>query len=342
MSNSRIHYAVHSVGLSICGANSFTNLHGVQSVGINTRFNLEQTFEVGQLAIYESSESLPDLEVTIEKVLDGYPPVYLQATRGASSATLAGRSAVKATAGLSIFSDVQDSASGTALAQCTMSGVYVSAVNYNFNVQGNFTESVTLVGNNKIWSNTYTHTAFDNLDAPMAITGSGGVGQRQDFLFGASDTTVPSKTLLPADIPGITSSGTNELTNGTYGAHVQSIRVSCNFGRESLFELGRKGPYYRYISFPVEVQCDIEVLDLAGDQISALEDADNLTNRKIYIMDLEGLRIDLGTKNKLQQVSWGGANAGQNGGNATSTYSYRNFNDLTVKHPQDPTTALRP
>ena len=42
-----------------------------------------------------------------------------------------------------------------------------------------------------------------------------------------------------------------------------------------------------------------------------------------------GLGLDLGSKNRLSSVSYGGGDAG--GGNATSTYSYTNFNDLDVQ-----------
>ena len=38
--------------------------------------------------------------------------------------------------------------------------------------------------------------------------------------------------------------------------------------------------------------------------------------------------VDVGAKNKLTSVTWGGGDTG--GANATITYSYRNFNDLTV------------
>lgn len=37
-----------------------------------------------------------------------------------------------------------------------------------------------------------------------------------------------------------------------FSAHCQNINISTNLGREELFELGRKGPYYRYITFPID------------------------------------------------------------------------------------------
>lgn len=338
MPNKRIYYAVQSVGISKCGENTFTMLHGVQSVGMNLRFNLEQVFELSQIEIYELIENIPDVECTIEKVLDGYPLIYHLATKGAASPSLSGRSNIRSTVGLSIYSDVQDAASGTPLSQCTMSGVYVSALNYNFVTQGNFTESVTLVGNNRVWNNTFSATAFTNADEPLAIAGSGGVNRREDLLLGQ----VAGACRLPTDMEGgsaISSSGyvAFNTTTQEFAVSLQSIRVSTNLGREQLFELGRRGPFHRFATFPVEVRTDIEVLTREGDKKAALEEAtSNVTNQTIYLATREGTKIDLGTKNKMSSVTYGGANAGQNASNATVTYSYTNFNSMGVTHPQDP------
>ena len=92
MANNRVYYAIqqvlfrknssgHTVNSSlITGGGSYTPAHGVQSVGLSTTFNLEQVFELGQLAIYENVEGTPDIEVTMSKVLDGYPPLWILAT----------------------------------------------------------------------------------------------------------------------------------------------------------------------------------------------------------------------------------------------------------------------
>jgi hypothetical protein len=325
--NKRIFYAVQQVGFSKLGQNVFTSVKGLQSAGVNTKFNLEQVFEIGQISIYENIEGIPDIEVTLEKVLDGYPLIYHLATNGSTSATLAGRSNTRSTVGLSIYSDLQDSASGTPISQCTMSGVYVSSVSYNFQVQGPSTESVTLVGNNKVWNNTFTASGFLNNDAPPAAVG---VAMRENVVFGSAGCK------LPNDVPGISASGTNELSGGEYGAHIQSIRVSTNLGREPLYELGRRAPYHRYATFPVEVSCDIECYSITGDSVAALEEAINLSDRTIKIVCQDGTTIDLGSKNKLDNISYTGANAGTGGGNATTTYAYRNFNDMKVTASHDP------
>lgn len=337
----RIFYATHLPGFATLGSESYTAAHGVQSITINTNFNLEQVFQLGQLALYENIENIPEIEVTIEKVMDGYAPLYLLATTGATAATLAGRSNTRTSMALSIYDDDNSSASGTPVAQCTCSGLYVSQVNYNLPVDGNCTESLTFVGNNKVWNTgqlSYTFTpTFDNADEPIALSGSGGVNRREDVLMGNNNSQ------WPTDIPGINSSGYNLEAGDSYEAHIQSTRVSTNLGRTQLFELGRRGPYHRFVDFPTEVRTDIELTATKGDNIDALESSeDNLSDQTIIIKMREGTTIDLGTKNKLNSVNYSGGNAAQNGGNVTVQYSYSNFNDLTLTHPADPTTALRP
>jgi hypothetical protein len=348
--NRRIFFAVQQVALAPLGTTSYTSshqIHGLQSCGITTNFRLEQVFELGQIEIYEQIENIPDIEITTEKVLDGYPGVYLHATRGAASASLSGRSATKTQFALSIFSDVQDAASGTPLGEVECSGVYVSRFSYNFPSDGNFTESVTLVGNEKIWRSSSFRLSglFDNTDEPIAIAGSGGVNRREDLIYYplASGNLY---TLLPGDIDGVSSSGTNDKTSDDeYKVHVTRIGVNCDLRREELFELGRRAAYFRFVNFPVEVTSEFECISKRGDFVGATEDgvlgsgSGNLTNRTIRIVAREGTVLDLGTKNKLQTVTEDGGDA--TGGNVTVRYSYSNFNKLDVKHPADPTTSLR-
>jgi hypothetical protein len=100
MANKRIYYAIHQVVIegdsggdwNLGGATSDTVAHGVQSVTMATNFDLQQVFQLGQQAIYENIEELPDVNITLNKVLDGYPLLYHMATVDATSPTLAGRS----------------------------------------------------------------------------------------------------------------------------------------------------------------------------------------------------------------------------------------------------------
>lgn len=358
MPNKRVYFAIEQVGFAPDGSNTYVAAHGVQSCGITTTFNLEQVFELGQLAIYDNIENIPDIEVTMEKVLDGYCPLYLMGTKGSASTSLAGRQNAKSAIAMSIFSDSQDSASGSPVSQVTMSGMVVSSVQYQFPIDGNFSESTTFVGNNKVWRSatpfTFSGQFLDNADFPVASAGSGGVNRRQHMQFRPTVDTLdangqvadPDCTILPKNIPGITSSGTNNLqSDGFYACKLQSISVSTDLGREQILQLGHKTPYHRFVTFPVEVTTEIEVISVSGDMISATEagvfgNGSNLQNQSIRVAVQEGLRLNMGTKNKLASVGMSAGDAG--GGNQTLTFSYTTFNDLSVAHFNDITTSLAP
>ena len=367
--NNRVFYAVQQFSMTPNGevvasgvsANTL-EMHGIQSVGITTTFNLEQVFELGQLAIYENIEGIPDIEVTVEKVLDGYPPVFLVATRQYADQTLVGRSNAKCQAQLGIIQDTKNSVGIFPTTEVYMSGLFVSSVSYTIPVDGSATESVTLVGNNKRWRKRTNSSPHDltlavsgrftgNDDVPAATTG---VSRREDVSFiylgdTGSDLSAASAacgagivnsvigTILPPEIDGISTSGTNDFAGGVPNARVQSITTSVDLGREELFQLGKRGPYHRYVSFPVEVSTEITTLAISGDMIDAKEESDNLSNRRIRLQLKEGLHIDMGDKNKLASVGFSGGDAG--GDNVELSFSYTTFNDFTVKHLDGYTTA---
>jgi len=363
MANNRIYYAIQQVslgtGLNSAGqpgsgiTGSPVAVHGLQTVGITTNFNLAQIYEMGQLSLYQNFENVPDIEVTLNKVLDGYPLLYVLATeRGtglstgltATSADLAGRANTRTDMQLAIYPDTQTSAKNGSLAVVSCSGMYVSSVSYTFPIDGNFTEDVTLVGNDKIWSTTAITGSFtNNNDSPASVQG---VNRRQHLTM--------ANCRFPKQIPGIDGTGVNTSISATsgYAVHFQSIKVSCNMGRESIYELGTRQPYYRYINFPVAVTCDFEVMSVSGEWVNATakgyytgteanptvanDSTDscanrfNLKNETIFLETCEGTRIGLGQKNKLTSVNYTGGDTG--GGNVTMTYSYQNFNDFSVAH----------
>ena len=407
MANKRVFYAAKAVGVGPVGSagghltgttgGKFQQLHGIQSVGITTTFNLEQTFELGQLAIYENIEGIPDVSIDIEKVLDGYAPVYVLATSvngdGSSSganglataATLIGRSKAQCDFVMAIYKDTDElgynadegaaTGGGTHMqpqSHVVCSGVFVNSVSYNVGIDGYATESVTLIGQDKIWYSLEATPNFkrgvwaatdriSSLDEPKSLTqGSGGVNRREDVLFeypscprvtagqhvwtnrDVNGAQSGLGTVLPIELPGISASGTNDkASDGNFGCHVQSFNCSTDFGREDIFELGRRGRYHRFVNFPTEATTEISVISTSGDLISATEEGvvdaangANLNHQTIRLHLREGLIVDLGKKNKLASVSVTGGDAG--GGNEEITYSYTNFNDFAVYHPQDP------
>ena len=58
--NDRVFYAWQGVAIQNAGKNlqvvPTEMIHGLQSVGVTTNFNLEQAFELGQIEIYENIE----------------------------------------------------------------------------------------------------------------------------------------------------------------------------------------------------------------------------------------------------------------------------------------------
>jgi len=371
MGNNRIYYATQQVAIkgdaTSYNFNSDDSVHGAQNVGMTTNFNLTQIFELGQQAIYENIEELPDVEITMSKVLDGYPLIYHKATVDAVDPTLAGRSNAKCIVGLAIYPDTNEAAEGTIGTCVACSGMFVSSVTYNFPLDEPFSEDATFVGNNKVWAQppTYGRTLNPSMPTPAftgtsafagnddAPVGNGGVNRRENMLFTVTGVTLDvnnqvrdsDATILPVQVFGITSSGTHVLTDANR-AKLSNISVSVDLGRTELNELGRKGPYHRVVDFPVEVTSEIEVTAHSGDMISALEegifttgtscgdDLGNLLNSTIRIATCEGTRVYLGTKNKMSSSSHTGGDAG--GGNVSVTYSFTTFNDFTVMHAEDP------
>ena len=358
--NDRIFYATQAVGIQGHGDGGNVvpgdMVHGLQSVGMNTSFNLEQAFELGQIEIYENIEGTPDVEVTLEKVLDGYPLIYHMATKDGlvgMGSGIAGRSKSRCDLRLGIFPDTNNNVAGggaSAEAEVYCSGLYVSSISYTIPTDGSMTESVTLVGNNKQWltsNQKLVSTAvanFDGFDSPAAltsghpggsITASGGIQQREDVLLTAC--------MLPGSIQGVLGSGYGNGLNSSTGAprvHLQSVSVSTDFSREDILELGRKTPYARPATFPIEVTCEIEAVTTSGDFVNAYEFGDsalnntkasgnNTSEENIFIATRAGYAWDLGNGNGLSSVSYGGGDA--TGGNATCTYSYTNFNELDVQ-----------
>jgi hypothetical protein len=365
--NRRIFYGIQSIGFSRYGSTTYIEAHGVQNVGITTTFNLEAVSELGQVEIYENIEVLPEIEMTAEKVIDGYPPLICLATAGSPNATLVGRSNVRTTIALNVFSDFQTSASGISISEVILSGMYWASTNFNFAVDGNYTEAFSAVGNDKVWRDIAGGASmlfsgfFTGNDSPFALTaGSGGVQRRQDMIFypigngspaAESVTTLDENgqlaaflTILPPDVDGISPSGTNDRdSGGNFSSHLGDITVGVTLGRDAIYEQGRRGPYHRFANFPIEVTTEINVTATKWDNVTALADGiyttgpnagNNTTNRSIRIRCREGLFLNLGTKNKLQGTTYSGGDTG--GGNVNVQYTYQTQSKLDITHPRDP------
>lgn len=336
--NNRIFYACQAVIIVPNSGGPMASegvpVRGLQSVGMSSTFNLEQVFEMGQIEIYENIEDVADIEVTLEKVIDGRALIYQLASAGTCTENITAATKNRCDVYLAIFSDAVDSVGqssnpNTKLNVCYNSGMYTSSVSYNYSIDGSATESVTLVGNDRFWNaQTIEGTAvtanslfdmaavnniIDNEDAPLS-----GVQRRVDV--NVLGSTLPAEVRSQQD-------SSNAGTNA--GVHLQSVSVSTDFSQENILELGRFGPYTRYATFPVEVTSEFEVIATSGDLISVSGNTTNLgAGQQITIKDNAGTILNLGNNNKLSSVSYSGGDTG--GGNATITYSYNTFNSLLV------------
>lgn len=342
------------------GAPTWYAPRGVQSVGITTNFNLTEVFSIGQLEVYDQPEDLPDIEVSMSKVFDGTPLLYTLCMAGSGNTdpdifggavngealTEVGNNRVNVQLGL--YPDTAESTAGSSENFIAMSGMYLSNFTYTFGVDDNFTEDVTLVGNHKVWGNgvgTGTHNSVTSHLYTFGDTNSRDVFKADNN--DAYRTSLHTSRRMNLDLNNSVFPTGNGGIHAVTGAgstpvlpYFQSVTLSCDLGREQIRQLGRFDPYYRYISFPTEVTSEFEVVASEGDFLDAddFATASACTSSFSQLTDLpieirvcgqDGLvHFDLGSKNKVTSVNFGGGDAG--GDNVTVSYSFRNFNSFAI------------
>ena len=130
---------------------------GVQTASYDTNFETNPVFQLCQSTIYELTEGIPTVDLNITKTLDGWCPMYVQATTDASSPTLFGRAECSATVAIGIYPcDVDFTSDGTAepRAVVVFPDVQINSLSYAFTADGTgFSEDVSFSGNNVIWWN---------------------------------------------------------------------------------------------------------------------------------------------------------------------------------------------
>lgn len=344
MANNRIFYATQAIALKPQTGNGAIRSgwyfpRGVQSVGITTNFGLEQVFQLGQIELYDNIEDVPEIEVTLNKTIDGTPPLYLMAMGGESGIDGANGKELVSLANnrvnfrLGVWADTLPAATGSPQQCVDCSGMYLSSVSYTIPVEGSATEDVTLVGNNKVWNSGILGGAmgssFSSANDAGTMTAPS-IARR--YKFNKAGSVVP--TGAGGGIP---------VPVGQTLPYLQNVTVSTDLGREAIYELGRMAPYHRYVTFPVEVTSEFEIIASSGDAVNAADFSDlaadcgtvyrNLQDKTVFITVCgsggdSSLGLDLGSKNKLTSVNYSGGDTG--GGNATVTYSYQTFNKLVV------------
>ena len=342
MANKRIFYACEGFQLQpvlvtaesdTSDAGGYKTPRGIQSVGMTTNFNLEKVFQLGQLALYENIEGNPEIEITVNKVLDGTKPLFFTCLGGewdVTNLSIVQGQSNKVNMKFYIYPETNNLGSGTPLSVMTCSGMYANSFTYTFPTDGNATEDVTLVGNNKTWEAGSAGVSLYESDA----SGNGEIAKTivRRWKFDTSGCIFP------------TGSGAMRMVGASGAPPLQSVNVSFDFGREPIYTLGKYDPYLRTVTFPVEISTEIETIATDGDYLNI----DQMTYGCVDTTESRALRpknkpikfvicgtgaedkltMDLGSRNKLSSVAYGGGEAG--GGNLTITYSFVTDNTFTM------------
>ena len=264
---------------------------GIQSVSINASVDFEQVFALGNLDVYENIEGVPSVEFSVERA---YPQSGGNTMWASFGNTTQAASIDRPTLQMSVADDNQQPYN--AVGFCKSTGCYVSSWSCNFPIDGFATESVTLVSNDLQWGQG---------TATIAATPTGNA-QFTDKVIRRKDLTEQQ------------------------GERLQSVSFSADIGREDLFELGKKAPYFRAATFPIETTADWEYLDTAaqsGPAAGVRLNMDSQSEADItsdVTVAFNGVSIGGGAR--LNATNYSGGDAG--GGNATVTYSYIAYNFL--------------
>tara|TARA_B100000902_G_C27282001_1_gene902292 strand:- start:142 stop:1311 length:1170 start_codon:yes stop_codon:yes gene_type:complete len=332
-------------------------LDGVQSVGFSSNVEFEQIFELGHLQIFENIEGSPSCEATLERALPVQSPSLLEIFGASGNDYGVNMSNLGNDVGLSIRLGVNaDGGVMTNIASTSANryGIQIDGFTSSYSISaqtdGAVTESLGIAGVNLF---VIPSGATTNLKLPQPSTSNpSGVFRRQD--------TSVVKRAIKAD-----NTVDALATNNVYD-RVQSASISVDIGREDLLEMGRKGPYIRYASFPVEVTAEVEyAVDTtkeAGDHVMQVNGlmtritADtecDITAGKGSLLEIRGTRrlgstcqsagtnahkklnTGLGVAPsfavgisgaKLQSQNWSGGDTG--GGVVTISESYTSFNNI--------------
>lgn len=234
---------------------------GIQSVGFSTSVAFEPMFQLGQTEVYGRMETQsPQVECTISKAIDGSQMLYTTLNGGhnaANNKAPAELASNEVEIALGVYAESVPYASGNTQAAVYCSGMYVSNLQIQLPLDGVATEQLTLVGDTRKW-----------LDSSNPIAANLGTSSRHVIGSGSAPSAYQRWTLNKED---------STLPIGVEGYPLQSISVTMAIGREVIQELGTRGKYCRYATFPFEVTSEFEVIAgkgrTGGDRVSGDDQA---------------------------------------------------------------------
>ena len=229
-------------GTEVTTDGSWVVPRGIQSVGFSTSVAFEPMFQLGQTEVYGRMETQsPQVECTISKAIDGSQMLYTTLNGGhanANNKAPAELASNQVEIALGVYAESVPYASGNTQAAVYCSGMYVSNLQIQLPLDGVATEQLTLVGDTRKW-----------MDSTNPIAGYLGATSRGVLGSGSAPSAYQRWTL---DTAGST------LPLGVKDYPLQSINVTMSIGREVIQELGTRGKYCRYATFPFEVTSEFE------------------------------------------------------------------------------------
>jgi hypothetical protein len=291
----RVYFA--SQGLSVGG----TTVQGAQSVGISINYSLEQAFQLGKLAIYDNIVTDGEVTVTASKNLDGNALMF--GLMGGGSVGSYG-STITSIVVATNTNDADISLNTGSQVCTTVTGAFLSSLSYTFPSDGFSTEEISWIADNKSTAGT--------VSAPAATTKVNAYRHHISW------------------------------TGAHSNDHVTNISISTDLGREAMFKLGAFRPYHRFANFPIEVSVEFtvsntgvenSVVDLSSVSCTSSNGIPGLTDIQVKVCDANTpadtakYTFDM-TGCRLSAVSQDGGDTG--GGNASTTYTYTTYNNLTV------------
>jgi hypothetical protein len=250
--------AVGSTGYTPNVAGLSQILNGVQSVGISSTVEFEQLFELGHLEIFENVEGVASCEVTMERVLPAGSPTLFELLAdvsvrvGTSHTYQTGSFASDRGFSLRLVINpfgLDALATGTTNTAKASVGLQVDGYTSNYSITAGtdspVTESLTMNGIT-LTALPSGGTATDKITRPGG--GGGTVFRRQDV-----DAYIQM-------ISGATQAAfaPNAYNTNLFVPRAQSVTLSIDVGREDLLQLGQKGQYLKYATFPLECTAEIE------------------------------------------------------------------------------------
>lgn len=282
----RIFYACQAVAIN------GSVVHGAQSLGITTSFDLEPIFQLGQVEAVDILTLSPNVEITITRALtDQNSTIWsgdFLTNVGPSDKNIC----------IAVGSDTSDLLTvNTSQIYCTGAGI--TGATYTFPIDGVFTEEITFVAQHKQIGGCSISVSKDTTSKAKT---------RQHYNGGAPNLVTSAGNITNIQIS--TSAGRENLFKlGQYKSYHS----------------------YASLPAEVNVEFEVSATSLDQVAIDTVEACSNPTggafNEQNISLDICG-KVFTMEKCKLSNVTYGGGDT--SGGNATITFTYTTYNSLTI------------